>query len=210
MNAAAESFDSPEHRRATAELGMWVFLATEVMFFGPLLLTYGYGRYRYPLSFTLASQHTNVLVGSVNTAVLLTSSFFMALAARAATLRQARAASRLLLMTALAGIVFLVLKAIEYHEEWQEHLVPWLNFDFAASTRVGASLFYELYFALTGLHALHLTIGVAAVLTYVARLQRLRSIEPLQQVHILALYWHFVDAVWIFLYPMIYLVKRHG
>ena len=209
MSAPAEHFDSLEHQRQSAELGMWVFLATELMFFGPLLLAYAYGRYRYPVGFAIASGHTNVLIGTVNTALLLTSSLAMALAVRAAQLRRARSAAWLLALTAVLGVAFLGLKGLEYAQDGHEQLVPWLAFRFEGPLRTATALFYDLYFALTGLHALHLSIGVVVAIVFAVRARHAPAALP-RQVEIAGLYWHFVDCVWVFLYPMIYLIDRHG
>jgi cytochrome c oxidase subunit III len=210
MEEAAEQFESLEQQRAAAELGMWVFLATELMFFGPLFLGYAYGRWAFAESFAAASRHTDVVIGTVNTAVLLSSSFFMALALRAAKLNRQRATGVLLLVTAALGATFLVLKGLEYHDEWQEHLVPWLGFEFEPRYRQGAALFYFLYFGMTGLHALHLTIGVGVACVFAVRL-RFQAAKALSgKIEIGALYWHFVDGIWVFLYPILYLVERHG
>jgi len=210
MSVVAEQFESAERQRQAAELGMWVFLATEIMFFAPLFLGYAYGRWALSDSFAAASRHTDVVIGTVNTAILLTSSLMMALAVRAAKLQQRRTLVRFLILTAAFGVLFLALKGLEYRDEWQEHLVPWLDFSFESSHRAGAALFYFLYFGMTGLHAIHLSIGVTMVCVFAVRASR-QDIAPMRnQIEIGALYWHFVDSIWVFLYPMIYLVERHG
>ena len=207
---ASEQFESIEQQRAAAELGMWVFLATELMFFGPLFLGYAYGRWALGESFAAASRHTDVVIGTANTAILLTSSFFMALALRAAQLSQQRATRVLLLITAALGATFLALKGLEYHDEWREHLVPWLDFRFEPRYAHGAALFYFLYFGMTGLHAVHLTIGIGIVCVFALRLHWHSAQGLSRQIEIGALYWHFVDGIWVFLYPILYLVERHG
>ncbi|HEU4486345.1 MAG TPA: cytochrome c oxidase subunit 3 [Povalibacter sp.] len=210
MSSHAAHFESDSHRHETAELGMWVFLATELMFFGPLLLGYAVGREMYGQAFAAASRHTDVVIGTINTAVLLTSSLFMALAAAAVRSDRTRMTMRCLLLTAALGVVFLVLKGFEYLSEWQEHLVPWADFRFEPRLRQGAGYFYYLYFAMTGLHALHLTIGIVASIVFALRL-RVNSARALaSQVGVTGLYWHFVDMIWVFLYPILYLVERHG
>jgi len=210
MNAVAEQFESAARQRQSAELGMWVFLSTEIMFFAPLFLGYVYGRWALADSFAAASQHTDVVIGTANTAILLTSSLLMALAVRAAKLRQQRSTVTLLGLTGALGLTFLALKGLEYYSEWQEHLIPWLDFRFEPAKRGGAALFYFLYFGATGLHAIHLSIGVTIVFIFAVRAGR-QGIERLgNQLEIGALYWHFVDSIWVLLYPMIYLVERHG
>jgi cytochrome c oxidase subunit 3 len=209
MSSHAEHFESAERQHESAELGMWVFLATELMFFGPLFLAYAWGRHEFPGGFAAASRHTEVLIGSVNTAVLLTSSLFMALAVRCVHLKDAGAARLFLRLTALLGAVFLALKGFEYYSEWREHLVPWANFEFEPAHRHAAMLFYYLYFGATGLHAVHLSIGIVLMLVFAQRLHA-RNLQRLQDpIEMGGLYWHFVDSVWVFLYPILYLVERH-
>ena len=210
MNVVAEQFESAQRQRESVELGMWVFLATEIMFFAPLFLGYGYGRWAFPEAFAAASRHTDVVIGTINTAILLTSSLMMAIAVRASKLQQRRATIIFLILTAALGLTFLVLKGVEYHDEWLEHLIPWLDFRFEPAQRAGAGLFYFLYFGMTGLHAIHLTIGVTVVCIFAVRAYR-QGVAPLRnQIEVSALYWHFVDSIWVFLYPMIYLLERHG
>lgn len=192
-----------------AQLGIWVFLATETVLFGALLLGYTVLRHAYPAGFAAAGRETKLLIGTVNTAVLLTSSATMAWAAHAAEAGRRRLLSLLLLVTAGFGLIFLGLKAIEYSQEYQASLVPGLNFDPAHGPAV--ELFYFSYFVLTGLHALHLTIGLAVVLVIAARAWRgAYSPAYYTPVEVTGLYWHFVDFVWIFLYPLIYLNGRSG
>jgi cytochrome c oxidase subunit 3 len=210
MSAPAEHFGSPEEQRAAAELGMWVFLATELMFFGPLFLGYAYGRWTFPEGFAAASRHTDVVIGTINTAVLLTSSLFMALGVRAAQLRQRHATTLWLLLTAALGSIFLVLKGLEYRDEWREHLIPWLDFEFELPQQRAAAFFYFLYFGMTGLHAVHLSIGIVVMCVFALRV-RAHGVDRLRNsIEMGGLYWHFVDGVWVFLYPLLYLVERHG
>jgi len=208
MSARATHFESPQNQREAAQLGIWIFLATELMFFGPLFLAYAVARLSYPDGFAAASQHTDVLIGTINTAVLLTSSLFMALASRSVQLGRRRTASLFLWVTAVLGTAFLALKALEYLKEWQQHLVPWLDFHFEPGMAHAASLFYLLYFAMTGLHAIHLTIGIVMVSGFAWRLRAHSPASMRNQVEVGGLYWHFVDAIWVFLYPLLYLVER--
>jgi cytochrome c oxidase subunit 3 len=210
MSARAEHFGSRQNQREAAELGIWVFLATELMFFGPLFLAYAAARLSYPDGFAAASRHTDLVIGTINTAVLLTSSLFMALGARSAQLGRRRTASLFLYVTALLGAVFLLLKAGEYFKEGQEHLVPWLDFRFEPGLAHAASLFYLLYFAMTGLHAIHLTIGIVMVSVFARRLRSHSPASMRNQIEVGGLYWHFVDAIWVFLYPLLYLVERYS
>jgi cytochrome c oxidase subunit 3 len=199
-------------------LGMWVFLSSELLFFGPLLLGYLYLRMHHPAATGMASRHTDMLLGTVNTAVLLTSSFCMALAGHAAQaggIAGRRRAARLLALTALLGVVFLAIKGYEWHQEFDEHLFPGTGFhplDARTPTALyGMELFFLLYFAATGLHALHLSIGVAACVWLMLTLRRAPPRGPGDEaVELVGLYWHFVDVVWIVLYPLLYLTARSG
>jgi cytochrome c oxidase subunit 3 len=192
----------------TGKLGMWIFLASEVLFFGGLFVAYLYGRSHWPAGFALASRHTDVFLGTLNTGVLLTSSALVALAVACEEHPGARRwTANLLWATAVLGLAFLVIKGLEYHQEWREHL--WPTADFALARTAGAEEFFALYFVATGLHAVHLGIGVVLLAVF-ARARRLRrDWADAHHIEIVALYWHFVDIVWIFLYPLIYLVSRH-
>jgi cytochrome c oxidase subunit 3 len=196
-------------QRETARFGLWVFLATEVLFFGGMLAAYMVYRSSYAIGWALAGQHTKIVIGTVNTAVLLTSSLFMALADEAVERGRQRRLLWCLLLTALLGLVFLALKGFEYSEEYAEGLVPGLRFTYAGPDAHAVALFYFLYFTLTGLHAIHLTIGVVVVLIMAFLAWRGRfGPARYAPVAVTGLYWHFVDVVWIFLFPLIYLVGR--
>lgn len=197
-----------------ATIGIWVFLATEVLFFGGLLTSYAVYRHMFADGFTAAARHTKLIIGTINTAVLLTSSFSMALGVEAAEHgmeRNRRIVVIALTVTAALGIAFLALKGLEYYLEYQEHLVPGSAFAFDPQYRDPAQLFFLLYFMLTGLHGVHVTIGVALVGTIAGMARRgAFSSAYTTPIKIVGLYWHFVDVVWIFLYPLIYLVGRSG
>jgi cytochrome c oxidase subunit 3 len=210
-----EQFSSREQQDFASAFGMWVFIASELLFFAPLLFGYLYLRLHYPQACAAASRHTDFLLGTANTAVLLTSSFLMALAGHAAKDGRRPQAARLLLAVAALGIAFLVIKGFEYRSEFQEHLFPGAGFRPAhggqAQDLPGMELFFLLYFATTGLHALHLTIGILACLALAFMLRRPAPAAPSgEAVEVAGLYWHFVDLVWIFLYPLLYLVGRAG
>ncbi len=202
-----EQFDDIEQQREAAKLGMWIFLATEVLFFGGLFLGYTIYRFTYGQVFMETSRKLDVILGGTNTAVLLISSLLMALAVRAAKLGQRRLLVRLLIGTALLGCVFMSIKAVEYHKDFVEHLVPGTNFQWAGADRHNAELFFWIYFAMTGLHAIHVTVGIG-VLLVLALLAWRGKFERgnYNSVEIAGLYWHFVDIVWVFLFPLLYLV----
>jgi cytochrome c oxidase subunit 3 len=202
----AEQFDTIEQQHEAAKLGMWVFLATEVLFFGGLFLGYAVYRYLYPETFAAASRHTEVILGGANTAILLFSSTLMALAVRAAELGRRKHLIWLLLGTAVFGIIFMAIKGVEYHKDFVEHLVPGVGFRWQEGSPSAAEIFFWLYFAMTGLHAIHVTVGIFVLLT-LAVLGWRRQFENgnYMPVEIAGLYWHFVDIVWVFLFPLLYL-----
>jgi cytochrome c oxidase subunit 3 len=208
-HAVAHHFDDAEQQRDAATLGMWVFIAQEVMFFGGALTAYVVYRNWYPAAFAHASRELDVVLGAVNTAVLISSSLTMALAVHGGqTGRRAQVLWSLLLTMAL-GATFLVVKTFEYAHKFHEGLVPGPYFRYHGDADE-AQLFFSVYFALTGLHALHMIIGlgILAVLVVMARRGRFgpHYYTPLE---LSGLYWHFVDIVWIFLFPLLYLIGRH-
>jgi cytochrome c oxidase subunit 3 len=186
---------------------MWLFLASELPFFGALLFAYALGRARWNDGFGVASQHTDVLIGTLNTALLLVSSTIVALAVDAAERgRRDRTIAALLSASAVLGAVFLALKGIEYRDEWQESLFPGPGFALAAVP--GAQMFFALYFIATAVHALHLVAGIALLGLFAIGRARHRAWAGAVRLEAAGLYWHFVDIVWIVLYPLIYLVHR--
>lgn len=202
----ASAFPDRESLVRAAHLGMWIFLATELVFFGPLFLAYSYGRLHWGDDFALAGSHTDVVLGSVNTFVLLTSSALAALAAGCAKLDAPGVARRLLWATVALGFVFLCIKGFEYHSEWREGLVPGPAFHLAGEHSGGGQLFFVLYFVMTGLHAVHMIVGIGLLSFFASR----RELPSAYRVEIGTLYWHFVDVMWIFLYPLLYLMGRHA
>jgi cytochrome c oxidase subunit III len=205
-NTAAARHEPDE---LTGPFGMWVFLASEVLFFGALLVAYAYGRSHWPAGFAAASRETHVVIGTVNTALLLTSSALVALAVALGETRERRGRVPLLLWGACAlGLAFIALKGVEYAKEFHEHLVPGASFRLQDES--GAQLFYVLYFLATGLHAVHLTIGIAILAVFAHGSRRSRPWASAPRIEAAGLYWHFVDVVWIFLYPLIYLGGRSG
>ena len=213
-SAVSEPYADLAEQRESATLGMWVFLGAEVVFFGALIFSLIYYRLLYPQDFLVASNQTKVALGTANTAILLTSSYFMALAVHAAEKGKTRAQAAGLLATIVLGIVFLAVKATEYRLEIREHLLPGAGFYLPGVDPGHARLFFLCYFILTGTHALHVTIGVGLLgVLFVRTLAGSLPREKSHAVDIAGLYWHFVDVVWIFLFPLIYLPGRsllHG
>jgi cytochrome c oxidase subunit 3 len=197
----------PELRHHTARLGMWIFLAGEVLFFGGLIVAYAIARLHSPEGFAAASANTDVWLGTLNTALLLVSSCLMAIAAEASECNRPRDVAPCLWAAAALGLAFLAIKGIEYRKEWIEGLFPGAGFRIDGRVVPGAQLFFTWYFTATALHAVHLGIGIATAMGF-AWLSRTRHARfaGAPRIHALALYWHFVDVVWIVLYPLIYLV----
>jgi cytochrome c oxidase subunit III len=189
-------------------LGMWIFLGSEVLFFGALIAAYLAGRVHWPEGFAAASRHTHVWLGTLNTAVLLTSSALIALAVACTRNHGHRHwTARLLWATAALGAAFLAIKGYEYAKEWHEHLFPGPAFPIP---QPGAQQFFMLYFLMTSLHGVHVICGVVAVGLFARASGQRRGWAQPERIDALALYWHFVDIVWIFLYPFLYLLDRHS
>lgn len=189
-----------DYESGTHHFGMWTFLASEMLFFGGLFLCYSIFRSHYPEAFAEASARLMMPVGAVNTLVLLGSSLTMALAVGAA--RDKRDTRPWLAATLVLGLLFLGIKGTEWVIEAREHLLPTAGFEFDGPHAPQARLFFVLYFAMTGLHALHMTAGII-VLTWLLT----RASSRRHAVEISGLYWHFVDIVWVFLFPLLYLVS---
>jgi cytochrome c oxidase subunit 3 len=217
--ALQHHFDNMEQQRAAGTLGMWVFLVQEIMFFGGLFLAYTLYRTTYPGAFAVASNTLDIKMGAINTAVLICSSLTMAMAVYFAQTGKRKNQIVFLLVTMVFGATFLVIKGFEYAEKFKEHHVPVLgmfHWDVAHEPLpVGVlehqvEMFFWIYFAMTGLHALHMIIGlgIMAWLVYKAWKGAFTP-EYYAPVEISGLYWHFVDIVWIFLFPLLYLLGRH-
>ncbi len=205
----AFQFADLRQQQETAQLGIWTFLATEVLFFGGLLLAYAVYRTTYPADFAEAARHTKIIIGAANTAILLTSSFAVAWAVAAARSNQSTAAGTLAWAAAALGAVFIALKGYEYFLEYGEHLVPGVNFEFAAAAEGPAELFFIFYFTATALHGLHVIIGVIALIVIGKRAKEgAYSASYNAPITVAGLYWHFVDTVWVILFALIYLPGR--
>jgi len=206
----APQFDTLEQQHDTRTFGMWVFLATELMLFGGLFTAYAAYRAQYPDVFAEASRHLNLTLGSVNTVVLILSSLTMALAVQRAQLSKRFGTIFFLMLTNALGTLFMLIKGVEYYQHFVDHLVPGLTFVYFGGHAQQAPLFFLLYFAMTGLHTIHLTIGIGLVAVMIERaLFGQFSRGNYAAVEITGLYWHFVDIIWIFLFPLLYLAGGH-
>ena len=200
-------FDDLGQQYDATTFGMWVFLVQEILFFGGLFACYTVYRSMYHDAFALASSHMDRNVGAFNTLVLIGSSLTMALAVRAAQLSQRKALVRNLLLTMALGFVFLGVKVYEYSHKWHEHLVPGLNFLFEGPHARQVEILFSFYFAMTGMHALHMVVGEGLLAYFVFKALKNTYTETYYgPVEIMGLYWHFVDIVWIFLFPLLYLI----
>lgn len=214
MSEAARALESQfrdlEQQKEVASLGMWIFLMTELLLFGALFTAYAVYRLTYPTAFASASRDLEAGIGAINTAVLICSSLGMALAVYGA---QTGKRKRLLIGLALAillGTVFMVLKGVEYYHHYQHHEFPGLAFDYSRPQAQAEQVFFFLYFAMTGVHAIHLTIGIILVaVIFIKAYRRAYSSIYYTPVELSGLYWHFVDIVWIFLFPLLYLIDIH-
>jgi cytochrome c oxidase subunit 3 len=197
---------------------MWFFLVTEVMFFGGVFAAYMLYRSQNPEAFAAASHHLDILLGGLNTVVLIGSSLTVVLSVWSAERGKQKALAFWLLATIVLGLTFLVVKYFEYSAKWEHNLVPGPDFAFH-DTRIGehghvnpdrARMFFHFYFFMTGLHALHMIIGIGvyAVLLF-NTLKGKYSVRWHDPIPVAGLYWHFVDLVWIFLFPLLYLIGRH-
>jgi len=214
-----EQYRDLEQQHEAAALGMWIFLATEVMFFGTLFLGLGVYRYQYADEFEKASARLNWVIGGINTVVLLVSSLFMVLAVHYARRGERKGLLWCLALTALLGLAFLGLKGYEYYTDYRDYLIPGWRFDDAdwvAKEQLRpeqvphVKLFLMFYWIMTGTHGVHVTLGIVAVLAMFVLARRGRfSPAYYSPVDVTALYWHFVDTVWIFLLPMLYLIGGH-
>jgi cytochrome c oxidase subunit 3 len=219
-------FETMEQQREAGSFGMWLFLLTEIMFFGGLFFSYLLYRNWYYDAFAVASNQLSIPLGTANTMILITSGFFMALGVWAAEMRKKKMLVWTLILTVVFGIAFLGIKYDEYHEKWEKHHIPGAHFDISEFVNPAAygikenplppdmaqrtQIFFFLYFAMTGMHALHMVIGVVLLFWLIWRAHRgdfsSGYVAPIEN---FGLYWHFVDIVWLFLFPLLYLINRH-
>jgi cytochrome c oxidase subunit III len=197
-------------QKEASSLGMWVFLATEVLFFGGMITAYVIYRASYRRAFEGASNLLDIRLGAFNTAVLILSSLTMAMAVWAASQGKKNLILVFLLLTILLGSTFLGVKVVEYKQKFDHHEVPGPHFVVPEGLPPQSEMFFSLYFCMTGLHALHMVIGVGLLAWLFGKARRgvftARYSTPVEMV---GLYWHFVDIVWIFLFPLLYLLGRH-
>jgi cytochrome c oxidase subunit 3 len=204
-------FDSLDQQRESSFLGMWIFLVTEIMFFGGLFTAYSIYRGQNTAGFTAGSHELDIGLGAFNTVVLIGSSLTMAMAVWAAQTDRRKATVCFILATILLGSVFLGVKVVEYDAKFEHHLFPGPEFQWPGPERTeSVEMFFNLYFLMTGLHALHMIIGIGilAVLAWLAW-RGVFSPQNHNLVEGVGLYWHFVDIVWIFLFPLLYLLGRN-
>lgn len=206
MNGAAlhKPWSDPARQREGYRFGMWLFLTSEALFFGALFFTYLIFRYLYPVEVARAAAETNAFIGIANTAILLASSCAIALGERLLEARSAKGAAFATWLALSLGAAFLVLKALEYHEDLAKHL--WPGASFALSTS-GANLFWGFYWVATGVHAIHVVIGLG-LFVRLLHIEREGFHLRVASVRATALYWHFVDIIWVMLFPILYLVGR--
>ena len=208
----AHQFNDRAQQAEAISLGMWAFLVQEILFFGGLFTGYTVYRAYYPDSFIAGSHHLNILLGGFNTVVLIASSLTMAMAVWAAQNSKKNQLILFLILTFILGSIFLGVKVVEYTDKFNHHLVP--GFDFLWTEAHGhpkhVQIFYSFYFVMTGMHALHMIIG-AGILTplIILAIRGKFHKDYYAPIEVFGLYWHFVDIVWIFLFPLLYLIGRH-
>jgi cytochrome c oxidase subunit III len=211
-------FSDMEQQRNASSLGMWLFLGTEIMFFGGMFCAYLVYRLNYYNEFAAGSRSLDLTLGTINTAVLICSSLTVALGVRAAQMGKRKLLIILMLLTLVFGFAFLGIKGVEWYAKYTEHHIPGASFDASDLIRdypqlhidqSHEQLYFSLYFALTGLHALHMIIGVG-IFTFITIYAWKGKFTPEYHtpVEIAGLYWHFVDIVWIYLFPLLYLIDR--
>lgn len=190
-------------------VGMWIFLVTEVMFFGGLFAAFIVYHSLYPDAFFIAHKKLNPWLGGLNTVILLTSSLTMALCVRSAMLNKWKEQMAYLFATMACAFGFLVVKYFEYGEKIEHHLFPGPHYQFPGDNGEHTEMFFNLYFAMTGLHGVHVVIGILIMIGIAIRTWNMRRVrQDFIPVELTGLYWHFVDIVWIFLFPLLYLIGK--
>ena len=219
-------FETEEQQREAGSFGMWLFLLTEIMFFGGLFMAYLLYRNWYYDAFVAASNQLSIPLGATNTAVLISSGLMMALGVWAAEVRRKGLLVVFLILTTLLGVVFLGIKYVEYHEKWEKHHIPGASYNYSEfvnplpgdrdqthlpiDVAQKTQVYFFLYFAMTGMHALHMIIGIGILVWLTLRAHSgdfsAGYVAPIEN---FGLYWHFVDIVWLFLFPLLYLINIH-
>lgn len=206
----AEQFDDHDQQWHADNMGMWIFLSTELLLFGGIFMAFAVYRVAYAATFAEAAHHLGIIWGSVNTAILMVSGLTMALTERAVGLERRRLSLGLLWSTFVLGLVFLGIKGYEYSKEFREGLIPlpWLEFTYDGKNPDQAEFFFNFYFVMTGLHALHMAIGLGIIAVMLVIGHRWRQPDRYaRQVKITGLYWAFVDIVWVFVFTSLYLLR---
>jgi len=232
-----------DQQKETATLGMWIFLVTEILFFGGVFLTYTINRHQFPTAFGIGGNMLSLKLGGANTVVLIASSFTMAMSVWSAQTSKKQLVTIFLILTLILGTVFLGVKVVEYRDKFVHHLIPGNSFDVTYCSKnpavcdlsgkdlddevkeikegieteggvtalnAHAQLYFSLYFGMTGLHALHMIVGAGLLLWLILESRKGRfDANYNTPVENIGLYWHFVDIVWIFLFPLLYLINRH-
>lgn len=204
----AHHFDTAEQQFESSKLGLWLFLATEVLLFGGLFVAYILFRALYPQMFAEAHHHLNKVMGAVNTVVLICSSLSMAMAVHYVQNNESKKGIKLLVFTFLCGLAFMVVKYFEYKAKFEHHLFPAdANFSMTDLTHGNPKIFFSLYFLMTGLHGFHVLAGMSLIAWMIIRVRRSEfSSEYYTPVELTGLYWHLVDLIWIYLFPLLYLI----
>ena len=204
-------YEDIEHQSDSALDGMWLFLAQEILFFGALFFAWLLNRHYHPLGYHRAAQQTDLLIGSINTVLLITSSATYALGLRFIQVGDRVRLFRFCAVTVLLGAVFLALKGLEWHEDLAKHMNPGLYFGLSGPDAGGAQLFWCFYWVATALHGVHMAVGIGLVLWLLAQIRKgAYSAAWHTPVEVVGIYWSFVDVIWLILYPLIYLVGRPG
>lgn len=202
-------FDDLQQQYEASNMGMWAFIAQEIMFFGGLFAGYAVYRFKYLDAFVEGSNHLDVAWGTLNTGILIASSFAVAMAVRAAQTGNRTLVLRWLAATLVLGALFLGIKGIEYSHKYHEGLIPGSGFGYESPLVGQLKIFFSFYFAMTGMHAIHMIIGMGLILWLMMRVRRgdftPQYFGPIEN---FGLYWHFVDIIWIFLFPLLYLIGR--
>lgn len=208
--ALQHHFEDLDQQFEASALGMWAFLVQEILFFGGLFVGYMVYRNWYPEAFAAGSEHLDILLGTINTAVLICSSLTMALAVHAAQKGKKNSIITFLILTLVLGSIFLGIKYVEYSHKFHDGLIPNASFVWHGENAGQARIFYSFYFVMTGMHALHMVVGAAILIHLIRQAAKDRFNEKyFTPVEMFGLYWHFVDIVWIFLFPLLYLLGRH-